>query len=167
LNLLNQFLTIFRALWHPLFTVIFFDNMFLIFFCIFFFWREKTCELGNNPKMGYDNTHSQVEGGGSTWSLNLMLLRIFGDPHKQKIKKKRKRENIKNWKKYWKKIKKMHTSWEKIPECPRNLQKTIRGRLKLDLTAYLWLVRSPNEQRKFILTRKIQAWMFKDSIEIF
>jgi hypothetical protein len=47
------------------------------------------------------------------------------------------------------------------------LQKTIRGRLKLDLTAYLWLVRSPNEQRKFILTRKIQAWMFKDSIEIF
>jgi hypothetical protein len=40
--------------------------------------------------MGYDNTHSQVEGGGSTWSLNLMLLRIFGDPHKQKIKKREK-----------------------------------------------------------------------------
>jgi hypothetical protein len=26
---------------------------------------------------------------------------------------------------------------KKIPECPRNFQKTIRGRLKLDLTAYL------------------------------
>jgi hypothetical protein len=55
LNLLNQFLIIFKALWHPLFTVIFFYNIFW-FFCIF--WREKKYELGNNPKMGYDSLYT-------------------------------------------------------------------------------------------------------------
>jgi hypothetical protein len=37
LNLLNQFLTIFWAFWHPLFIVIFFDNIFYFLF----FLRER------------------------------------------------------------------------------------------------------------------------------
>ena len=53
LNLLNQFLVIFWATWHPLFTVIFFYNIFFIF--LYFFEERKKCELGNNPKIGYDN----------------------------------------------------------------------------------------------------------------
>jgi predicted PurR-regulated permease PerM len=52
LNLLNQFLAIFWELWHPLLTAIIFCYIFYFFV---FFWREKKCELGNNPKMGYDS----------------------------------------------------------------------------------------------------------------
>jgi hypothetical protein len=47
LNLSNQILTIFWAFWHPLFTVIFFDN---IFYLLFFFTRKKNCELGITQK---------------------------------------------------------------------------------------------------------------------
>jgi hypothetical protein len=47
LNLLNQFLVIFWATWHLLFTVIFFYNIFYFFI---FFWREKKMWIGELPK---------------------------------------------------------------------------------------------------------------------
>jgi hypothetical protein len=51
LNLLNQILAIFKALRHPLLTAIIFWIFFLF---LVFFGREKV-NLGNNPKMSYDN----------------------------------------------------------------------------------------------------------------
>jgi hypothetical protein len=47
----------FLAFWYPLFTIIFFDNILIFFYFIFF--KRKKYELGNNPKMGYENIYEK------------------------------------------------------------------------------------------------------------
>jgi hypothetical protein len=46
LNLLNQFLTIFRALWHPFFSMLYFFDFFVFYYFL--------CE---DPKIDYNKSH--------------------------------------------------------------------------------------------------------------
>jgi len=52
LNLLNQFLVIFWALWHPFFTVIIFLDFSSEYIFDFFAFSSFLC---GDPKMGYNN----------------------------------------------------------------------------------------------------------------
>ena len=98
---------------------------------------------------------------------------FFEAPHKRKYQKIREKRKYKKIKKILeeKKTKKKHISWEEHIRTPRKLPKTgWRGskytRLE-NLTPYFQLMKTLLEKKISILRRKIQNWMFKDSIEIF